>query len=100
VPKLHFEIPHQLSAEESQSRLARFTEFVEAKYKDQVSDLTQSWAGNRLDFGFKTYGIKIQGSITAEENNLVVDGDLPFSAMLFKGKIETDMRQQLERIVG
>lgn len=97
MPKINFEIPHQLSAEESRSRLERFTESLP---KDQVSDLEQSWQGDTLSFGFKTFGIKIAGDLTAADEKLLVDIDLPFSAMMFKGKIEAEMKKQLEKLTS
>ena len=99
MPKLSLEIPHQLSADEAKDRLLRFTEALQSKFQDQVGDLEQSWEGNDLAFGFKTFGIKIQGKIGVQDDKLVLDGDLPFSAMMFKGKIESEIRQQLERMV-
>jgi len=99
VPKINFEIPHTLSAEEAKQRLQRFAESLQAKFQDQVSELDQSWEGDALAFGFKTYGIKIQGKIEVLDDRLAVDVDLPFSAMMFKGKIESEIRQQLERLL-
>ena len=97
MPKIKLEIPHQLSAEEARSRLERFTESLP---KDQVSDLEQSWNDNTLNFGFKTYGIKIDGDLTAADEKLLVNVELPFSAMMFKGKIESGIRKQLERLTS
>jgi len=96
VPKINLEIPHQHSAEDARSKLERFTESLP---KEQVSDLEQTWNGNTLSFSFKTFGIKIGGDLTAAEQKLLVDIDLPFSAMMFKGKIESEVRKQLERLV-
>jgi len=95
VPKINLEIPHQLSAEEARSRLERFTETLP---QDQVSDLEQSWNGNTLTFGFKTFGIKIDGDLTAVDEKLLVNVELPFAAMMFKGKIESGIKKQLERL--
>ena len=97
MPKINLEIPHQLSAEDARHKLERFTESFP---KDQVSDLEQTWNGNTLTFGFKTFGIKIGGNLTAADQKLLVDIDLPFSAMMFKGKIESEVKKQLERLVG
>ena len=99
MPKLDLEIPHQLSADEAKARLTQFTEALQSKFQDQVSDLEQSWEGNDLIFGFKTFGIKIEGKISSLDNKLVLDGELPFAAMMFKGKIESEIREQLERLV-
>jgi len=96
VPKINLEIPHKLSAAEAREKLERFTQSLP---QDQVSDLEQSWNDNTLSFGFKTFGIKIQGDLTAEDEKLLVDVELPFSAMLFKGKIESEIQKQLERLV-
>lgn len=99
MPKINFEIPHPLSNEDAKDRLQRFVESLESKFQDNVSDLQQSWEGDRLDFGFKTYGIKIAGNINVEDSRIAVDIDLPISAMMFKGKIESEIRKQLERLL-
>lgn len=99
VPKFHFEIPHSLTAADAKSRLERFVESLSAKFQDKVSDLNQSWNGNTLAFGFKTFGIKINGDITAKDNQLDVTGEIPFTAMMFKGKIESEVREQLGRLM-
>ena len=95
MPKIQIEIPHQLSAEEARSRLEKFTEGLP---QDQVSDLEQSWDENTLTFGFKTFGIKIGGQLTAAAEKLSVEVELPFSAVMFKGKIESEIKSQLERL--
>lgn len=99
MPKFKLEIPHTLSADEAKSRLERFVESLQAKFQDKVSDLEQNWNGNTLAFGFKSFGFKIAGAIAALENKLDVTGDIPFTAMMFKGKIETEIREQLGRLM-
>jgi hypothetical protein len=99
VPKIHFEIPHPLSAADAKEKLQRFVEALQSKFQDNVSELSQGWNGDSLGFGFKTFGIKIVGKIDVEDKRIIVDGDLPLTAMMFKGKIESEMRQQLERLL-
>ncbi len=100
MPKINFDVPHTLTADDAKEKLQKFIDAIQSRFKDQVSDLEQSWEGNDLLFGFKTFGIKIGGKISAFEDKLSVDCDLPFAAMMFKGKIESEMREQLERLVG
>ena len=95
MPKINLEIPHKLSAEDARKRLEKFTESLP---QDQIKDLEQSWNENTLTFGFKTFGIKIGGDLTAAEEKLLVNLELPFSAMMFKGKIESEIKKQLERL--
>jgi len=99
VPKFHFEIPHTLSADDAKSRLERFIESLQAKFQDKVSDLDQGWNGNTLAFGFKTFGIKIAGTIEALDQKLDINGEIPFTAMMFKGKIESEVKEQLARLM-
>ncbi|MCA9260402.1 MAG: polyhydroxyalkanoic acid system family protein, partial [Planctomycetales bacterium] len=86
MPKFSLDVPHELGAAEARERLERFAELLHSQYKDQVADLSQTWQGNSLAFGFKTLGIKVSGAIDVAEDCLSVNGDLPFAAMMFKGK--------------
>ena len=100
MPKFGVRVPHQLTPQEARARLERFVEVLQQKFENQVSDLQQEWEGDSLRFRFKTYGIPLEGGITVAENELNLAGDLPFSAMMFRGKIESAIREQLERLVA
>jgi Putative polyhydroxyalkanoic acid system protein (PHA_gran_rgn) len=99
MPKFNVTVPHALPQAEAAERLNRFADILREKFKDSVSDLDQSWEGNVLAFHFKTFGFPLSGKIAVGEKALVVDGDLPFTAMMFKGKIESSIREQLERLM-
>ena len=100
MPKFGVRVPHNLTKDEARSRLERFIEMLEAKFANQVSDLQQSWDGDTLKFHFKTYGIPLDGGITVAEKELNMAGDLPFAAMMFKGKIEEGFREQLSKAIS
>ena len=99
MPKFNVQVPHSLSREEARTRLERFADNLQQKFQTQVSDLNQTWEDDTLRFKFKTYGIPLSGGITIGDASLDVDGDLPFSAMMFRGKIESSIREELERLV-
>lgn len=99
MPKFSIEVPHQLTADDARGRLMRKAEFLQSRFGDQVKDMTQSWADNVLSFGFKTMGMRFDGTVGVEDERVVVNGDLPFAAMMFKGKIESELKQQLEQIL-
>lgn len=100
MPKFNVTVPNPMSAEEAKSRLQHFAESLEGRFRGQVKDLTQHWEGDHLLFGFKTLGMRIEGTVEIGEEQIVVSGDLPFSVMMFKGKIESEIRGELERLVG
>lgn len=99
MPKLNFEVPHALSTDEVKSRMERMAEYLQGRYGDQVKDMNQAWNGNTLSVGFKTMGMRFDGTMSIEDDKVAVAGDLPFAAMMFKGKIESEVRQQLEKLL-
>jgi hypothetical protein len=95
MPKFSVEAPHQLGQDEAVARVKGLLERVKEKYQSQVSDLEESWADNVLSFRFKTYGFKINGKLVAQNDDIKIDGDLPIAAMMFKGRIEQTIRDEL-----
>jgi putative polyhydroxyalkanoate system protein len=100
VPKLSFSVPHNLDKAEARSRLEAFAGRVRDKYQGQVKDVNESWEGDTLCFGFRTMGMNVDGRVAVEDERLAVDGNLPFSAMMFKGKIESTIRGELEKLMA
>jgi hypothetical protein len=99
MPKFNVTVPHGMPQQDATKLLNRFVEEVLlAKFKDSVGDLQQQWEGDTLKFQLKTFGIAMSGQALANDKDFVVEGDLPFTAMMFKGKIESSIREQLERL--
>jgi putative polyhydroxyalkanoate system protein len=100
MPKFSVRVPHSLPQAEAKQRLDGFANVIREKLQDQVSDLEQSWEGDKLRFRFKTYGIPLSGGIQVEDKQLIVDGELPITAMMFKGKIESAIQGHLAQLVA
>lgn len=97
MPKFNISVPHSLGKDEASLRMKNLIDKVEEKYGDQVSDLEQSWEGDTLNFSFSTFGIKISGAGEVDEAKVDVSGNLPIAAMMFKGKIESDLKTIIEK---
>ena len=100
MPKLNFKIPHSQTREDARHRLERFTEGMKSKFQGQMSDLEESWNDDRLNFGFKTFGIRIAGEIAVNDSDLAVCCELPLAAMMLKGKIQSEVQRQLGRLMS
>ncbi len=100
MPSLSITTPHALGAEEATARLKRFFEKLKARHQDKVSNLEEQWHDNRLEYSFSTYGFSIKGDMTVEPGEVKVSGALPFAAMMFKGKIEQAVREELEKVLA
>jgi putative polyhydroxyalkanoic acid system protein len=100
MPALKMNFPHQLGQSTAQQRLQGLLEKVKSRYGDQISNLRESWVDNVLDFGFTTYGFAINGKVFVEDNDVRLDGQIPFAAMMFKGKIEQGLREQMTKLLA
>ncbi len=99
MPKVSITLPHALGRDQAAERLKSFMERLKEKHQDQVGNLQEEWAGDTLKFSFTTFGFKIAGLGTLAESEVKMDIDLPFAAMIFKGKIEGEIRETLTRIL-
>jgi hypothetical protein len=97
MPSLKLSFPHQLGQEEAVARLKNLLTRVQEKYQAQVSDLHQTWNGNTLNFSFSTYGFKVAGDVIVQPAEVQLDGQIPMAAMMFKGKIENAIKDQLAK---
>ncbi|OHB78392.1 MAG: hypothetical protein A2V98_03300 [Planctomycetes bacterium RBG_16_64_12] len=100
MPSLTVAVPHALGRQEATGRLKEQFDHVKGRFGNEVSDLVQQWDGDLLSFGFKTFGIRIQGTVASGESEVKVTAELPYAAMLFRGAIEKQVRGELEKILA
>jgi hypothetical protein len=97
MPSFNTEVEHQLGQEEATQRLKNLLEQVREQYSDFVTELHGDWADNVLTFSLITYGFKIDGTLTVEDKLARLNGQLPFAATIFRGKIEQSITSELRR---
>ncbi|MEN0110577.1 MAG: polyhydroxyalkanoic acid system family protein [Planctomycetota bacterium] len=100
MPKFNVEVPHKLGADGARAKLEGFSQKLQERHADKIKDLSTSWDGDRMAFGFKTLGLTIGGQMTVEESVVRVDGELPFAAAMFKGQLTGAIDEQLRRLLG
>jgi len=100
VPVLKIAVSHQIAQEEALRRMQAYGARLKARYGDKVSDLEESWDGNVLSFSGSGMGQSISGTVTVNAGAVAVELDLPFAAMLMKGKIESTVRSEVSRVLG
>ncbi len=100
MPSLTITAPHSLGTEEAASRLKNFFGKLKERHSDKISNLEEAWDGNHLAYAFSTYGFHIKGDVNVEPSEVKVNGVLPFAAMMFKGKIEQAVRDELEKLLA
>jgi hypothetical protein len=101
MPSLDMSIPNPLGQQEAAGRLKSFLSKMKERHQDKVSNLEETWADDHhLDYSFSTYGFNIKGNLAIEPEANKMNASLPFAAMMFKGKIEQAIRDELTRLLG
>ena len=100
MPGFNTEVPHSLGKDAALEKLKGFLDQVKERYPKEISDIDGSWTENVLNYEFTTFGIKIDGTLTVEEQVVKMDGNLPFAAMMFKGKISDSIKVALEKAIA
>ena len=97
MPTFSTEVAHQLGQEQATERLKQFLEQVRERYQEFVSDLQGHWLDNTLTFSLKTYGFAIDGKLIVDDTVARLTGNIPFAAVVFRGKIEQSIAGELRR---
>lgn len=100
MPNLSVTLPHSLGREEALARLKRYIEKLKARHEDKFSQLDEQWQAHRGQFGFSAFGFSIRADLAVEDDQVQVSGTIPLAAMLFKGKIEQGVRDELTRVLA
>ena len=100
MPSLSLSMPHSLGQEEALKRLKAAIEKAKARNQGKVTNLKEDWNDNRLDYSFTTFSFNIKGEVTVEPDQVKLNGSLPFAAMMFKGKIEQTVRDELGKLLA
>ncbi len=99
MPKLSINVPHTLGQAEAARRVAGLMDAIARKYADQIKITEQNFGETSGTFAFKTMGMTVSGKAQIEEASVGIDCDLPFAAMIFKGRIEKEIRETLEKVL-
>jgi len=96
MPNFNVVEAHEMSVEDATEKLKSFLGNLQ-KEIDQLTVEEESWEGNVLDFAFTYSGQKITGVMTVGENDVTIKGPLSFILCVFKGQIETAIRENLRK---
>ena len=93
-------VDHTLGQADAQSRVSTFLDQVQNQYQDMVSSWTGEWEDNKLNFELTAMGMKVTGVLEVLDDAVLVGGKIPFAMMMFKGKMENTMREELRKLLA
>ncbi len=100
MSQLDIAVPHQLPQEEALTRVKNLLAQVQEDQKHLIDDLSEEWDGNNASFSFNAKGFSLAGNIQVNENDVTIQGDLPFMLSFFKGKIEEVIKNKAAAILA
>jgi putative polyhydroxyalkanoate system protein len=99
MPSISVQVPHQLGQAGAQAALQNYFNANQALVTQKVTDLEQTWRGHVLDYAFKSMGMKVSGTLDVQPDSVQVVAQLPLAAVMFKGMIETQLRDGLAKVL-
>ena len=100
MAKASVSVAHDLGQNEATERLREFLPRVREHYEGQITNLVETWDGNTLTFSFTVLGFQINGDLGVEESEVNFAGVLPLAAMMFRGKVEQSIREELMKLLS
>ena len=97
---MRFRYVHGVSREQAIQDLGNLRPHLLSRFGNDVSDLRERWAGNVLSMSFAARGQKIAGTLTVEDEWLLLDAKLPLAARLFEGRIKSGIQETLDSVFG
>ncbi len=100
MPKINLSVPHALGEEEAKKRVASLIADSRAKFGAHISDASESWNGPVGNFSFRAMGFAIAGKLEVKPSELLVNIDLPFAALPFKGRVESEILAHARQLLA
>lgn len=97
MPKINMTIPHRFAEGDAVQRIRGLLDDLRVEHGGRVSDLQERWDGNTCRFSFRAMGVMVSGTLTVQNGNVLITGDLPWTAAAFKGVIESKIREHAAR---
>ncbi len=95
MPKVSVSVSHDRQPDEA---LDIVQPALEKTVRDfQGRDLEVDWQDTSGTFSFKSMAFTIKGSVAIGADEVVVEIDLPFAAMMFKDKAEKAVKKNISR---
>ena len=93
-------VDHSLGQTEAQSRVSTFLDQVQNQYQDMVSSWSGEWNENKLNFELIAMNMKVTGVLEVTDDAVLVGGSIPFAMVMFKGRMEKTLRDELRKLLA
>jgi hypothetical protein len=100
MPKINLSIPHGLSQTEASARIKSLLNDVKTQHADKFTNLQETWTDHAGKFSCSVMGLPVTGILTISPSHVEITGELPLAAMLFKGKLESMIKEHAATLLA
>ena len=97
MPKVNVNIPHSQDPAQVAEKIKPALEKTLTDF--QAQDLQINWAETSADFQFKSLAFTIKGNVDITADQVAVEVELPFAAMMFKDKVQKALSKNIARVL-
>jgi hypothetical protein len=94
MPNLTASIPHQLTRAEAKGRIQDQVGTLRQQKGVPISNLQETWTGDRMDFSVNAMGQAISGHLTVDDHMVHLDVALPWLLNMLAGAVKHRIEQQ------
>lgn len=100
MPKIQLSVPHKLKQDEAKTRISKLIADGRSQFGDRVTDLQEAWTGNIESFSFRAMGFAIDGHLDVQPAEVLIDINLPWAALPFKGRVESEILKHARELLA
>jgi hypothetical protein len=94
MPDLTASVPHQLTRAEAKRRIQERIGAVRQQHAALVTNLQETWTGDRLEFSLTAMGQAVSGHLTVDDQAVHLTVALPWLLRMLVGTLKSQIEQQ------
>jgi len=100
MARVNIVVPHLVPQDEALRRIRGEIENLKGQHDNKLTGLRDNWDNYTYVFEGSAMGFAVSGVMMVKLLQVEIDADLPWLAMLFKGRIEAEIREWLSRLLS
>lgn len=100
MPSINVAVPFSIPKDEAIRRIRSLVSELQKDFADKVSNVREEWRNDRADFSFDVMGFSVSGKVSVDDDRVVLDGNIPFTAFPFKSRIEDLIRAKTSALLA
>ena len=100
MPNLNISVPHKLQSDVALQRVQSAIKQILTEHQGMIKNLTESWNGQVGEFSATVMGMSISVTLWVTGSEVNITGNYPLAGIIYKKRIESEIKSAAERILG